>query len=244
MVLIIFSESGCATNQRSRQVADVHLKSAIVNIELGQFTAALRELFEAKKLNPNDPEIHFYLGVAYWGRGLKNESFEAFSQAVELRPDYSEAYNYMGLICFEAGRYDEAIAYFKRALNNVLYDTPEFALFNMGRAYRQKGEDLQALESFEKALQIRPNRILPLIHNNMGTLLLSLGRTDEAILHLREATKYAPHVADFHYSLGAALLKEGRSTEAIDEFRKVIELAPESGFAERAREMLATLPEQ
>ncbi len=241
IALLLTFQVSCATDQRSREMAATHLRSGIANIESEQYTMALRELFQARELDPHDPEIHHYLGIAYWSRGLKNEAFQSFSRAAELQPDYSEAWNYLGLIRFEEGRFTEAVDYFNKALNNVLYETPEFALFNLGRAYREEGNYRQALDIFGEALRIHPNRILPLIHDSRGSLLLSLNRKDEALRHFREAVRLAPEFAAFRYSLGRCLLDMGFPVEAVQELRKVIELAPGSDQAADARTILMEL---
>jgi len=240
-VVVFLLSAGCATDRHARETADVHLRNGIANIESGQYTTALRELFEARRLNPEDPEIHYYLGLSFWGRGLRDDSFRAFKRATELKPDYSEAYNYLGLIRFEEGRYDEAVVFFRKALDNVLYETPEFALFNTGRAYREKGDYEKALSAFEKALSVRPNRILPVIHENAGKVLLDMNRPDEALAHLRKCVKLAPYVADFRYSLGRVLLARNMRTAAAAELNHAIELAPDSETAARARDLLATI---
>ncbi|OPL15213.1 MAG: hypothetical protein AVO39_02100 [delta proteobacterium MLS_D] len=239
--MVLFLSAGCATDRHTRETADVHLRNGIANIESGQYTTALRELFEARRLNPEDPEIYYYLGLSFWGRGLRDDSFQAFRRAVELKPDYSEAYNYLGLIRFEEGRYDEAVAFFRKALDNVLYETPEFALFNTGRAYREKGAYEKALAAFTEALNVSPNRISPIIHENAGRLLLNLDRPDEALMHLRECVKQAPYVANFRYSLGKALLAMNMRDDATAELKRAIELAPDSETAAKARNLLATV---
>lgn len=234
--------TACVTDHRNREMADMHLRTGIASIESGQFTEALRELFEARRLNPDDPRIHYHLGVSYYARGLRGDAFSAFSRAVELRPDYSEAHNYLGLIRFEEKNYPEAIGYFQKALTNVLYDTPEFSLFNIGRSFREQGAKDKALSYFEDAARVRPNRILPLVLMNMGTLLLAMDRPDDALRHLRESVRLAPFVADFRYALGEAFLAKGMTEEAVGEFRQAIDLAPESQAAAKARTILTVLP--
>jgi hypothetical protein len=36
-------------------------------------------------------EFHYNLGVAYMGKGLKNEAIMEFYEAVKIRPDYKKA---------------------------------------------------------------------------------------------------------------------------------------------------------
>ncbi|MCK9229842.1 MAG: tetratricopeptide repeat protein [Syntrophales bacterium] len=242
LVVPLVMASACATDYRNREMAEMHLRTGIASIESGQFTEALRELFEARRLNPDDPRVYYHLGVSYYARGMRGDALSAFIRAVELRPDYSEALNYLGLIRFEEKDYSGAISYFQKALENILYDTPEFSLFNMGRAWREQRADDRALSFFEEAARVRPNRILPLVLMNMGTLLLTMDRPDEALKHLRESVRMAPYVADFRYALGEAFLAKGMTGDAVRELRRAIDLAPESEAATKARTILAILP--
>lgn len=242
LAISLIMTTACATDHRNREMADMHLRTGIASIESGEYTEALRELFEARRLNPDDPRIHYHLGVSYYARGRRGDAFSSFSRAVELRPDYSEAHNYLGLIRFEEENYPAAVAYFHKALENVLYDTPEFPLFNIGRAFREQGAQDTALSYFEDAARVRPNRILPLVLMNMGTLLLAMDRPDDALRHLRESVRLAPFVADFRYALGKAFLAKGMTEEAVAEFRQTINLAPDSQAAAGARTILTVLP--
>ncbi|MDD5475298.1 MAG: tetratricopeptide repeat protein [Syntrophales bacterium] len=241
MAVALIITVSCATNHRNREMAEMHLRTGIAGIESGEYTEALRELFEAKRLNPDDSRIYYNMGVSYYARGLIKDSSTAFSRAVDLKPDYSEALNYLGLIRFEEGNYQEAIRFFHKALSNVLYDTPEFALYNLGRAWREQGDRDKSLSYFEQAARIRPNRILPVIHMSTGTLLLSLNRHDEALANLRESVRLAPYVVEFRLALGEAYLAKGMRREAAREFRQIIETAPDSDAAARARAILTSL---
>lgn len=61
---------------------------------------------------------------------------------------------------------------------------------NLGYALRLSGERARALKEVEKALQLDPGS--PAIRFGMGGLLLELGRTQEAIFHLRLAARDLP----------------------------------------------------
>ena len=66
-------------------------------------------------------------------------------------------------------------------------------------------------------------------HNNLGTVLESEGRVDEAIGHYEEAIRLKPDHAEAHNNLGNAIYKKGRTEDAIREYRKAIRLKP--GYA-------------
>jgi Flp pilus assembly protein TadD len=63
-------------------------------------------------------------------------------------------------------------------------------------------------------------------HNNFGTLLVELGRFDEAMKEYTETAQLDP--TDWHppYLIGKLLLKQGRDPEAIPYFRQAVKMDP------------------
>jgi tetratricopeptide (TPR) repeat protein len=63
-------------------------------------------------------------------------------------------------------------------------------------------------------------------HNNLGVLLASRGRVDEAIVHYRKCIEVKPDDFEAHYNLGNALVMRGRVDEAIAHYRMALEFKP------------------
>ena len=63
-------------------------------------------------------------------------------------------------------------------------------------------------------------------HNNLGNALLELGRVDEAVGHLRQATRIRPDLDDAHYNLGVALAGQGRQRDALECYREALRINP------------------
>src|SRR5512145_1075398 len=125
----------CTLSPWHRDQANAYMKKGKALIEAGQYLGALKELLEADKYSPNDPEINYYLGIAYNWRGLTQPAMEKMQKAVSLRNDYSEAHNYLGVLYMDRGEWEKAIACFDNALKNYLYVTPSLSLYNSGWAY-------------------------------------------------------------------------------------------------------------
>jgi len=184
----------------------------------------------------------YYLAIAYGGKGMNDEAIREAKKAIELKPDYSEALNDLGTRYFNMGQYDRAIEYFNRALANPLYETPSLPLYNMGRAYYQKGDYLMALAKYDEAVVREPNTIiLPLIEKDRGIASLKAGYTNKAITHLKKSIEMVPNLVESHYWLGEAYLMVKNRRDAAGEFKTVIRLAPDSDFARMARQKLDRL---
>ena len=65
-----------------------------------------------------------------------------------------------------------------------------------------------------------------LAHNNLGALLLSQGRVDEAIAHYPRAAEILPENPLFHYSLGSALITQGKFEDAARHLEVALRLSP------------------
>jgi len=143
----------CTNTPWHRDQADIALSKGVALIQAGQYIGALKELLEADKNAPDDPEINYYLGVAYLGRGLKDLAMERFQKAVSLKADYSEAHNYIGTMYMDTGQWQKAIDAFDKALKNYLYATPGFALYNSGWAHYNLQNYDMALSRYQQALR-------------------------------------------------------------------------------------------
>jgi Flp pilus assembly protein TadD len=75
-------------------------------------------------------------------------------------------------------------------------------------------------------------------HANLGATLQSMGRLDEALVHLGAAATARPDDAAAANNVGAALLAAGKSGEALEQFRRAVRLSP--AFAD-ARYNLGTV---
>lgn len=62
-----------------------------INLLAGRYNRAIEDLSEVVKLYPHLDFAHFYLGVAYEKKGLKNKALQEFKTVLELNQDYEEA---------------------------------------------------------------------------------------------------------------------------------------------------------
>jgi len=234
--------TGCVSDAELKDKAMGHIRIGTAHIQAGQYTPALKELLEAEKLTPNDPTVHYYLGIAYERKGFIDDAFREFQKAIALKPDYSEANNFLGTIYLARGNYDEAIVSFNRALSNPLYETPSVPLYNMGRAYKAKGDLKGAYASFSEAIRKEPNsHLMFALELNLGVIDYQEGSYQEAEKHLTRSNERAPNLAETHYWLGMTQMQLRKRKEAAESFKKVIQLAPESEWAVKSRENLKRL---
>ncbi len=95
---------------------------------------------------------------------------------------------------------------------------------NLALALESRDQLEAALLHYRRALELQGGWAEP--HNNMGGVLLRLGRAQEAVSHLRQALELRPHYLAAQYNLGVALLRVGRPKQAGDYLQKVLRVQP------------------
>jgi tetratricopeptide (TPR) repeat protein len=207
-----------------------------------QYNDALRELLQVEKLTPQDPKVHYYMGIAYYGKRLNDNAIDEFKKALSLQSDYPEAHNFLGTIYIEMGQWDNALESFKNALSNILYETPDKALFNMGRAYHGKGDYEKALSAYREAKNKTPNSIpAPLLDNYMGVTYFAQGDMKNAVNYFNMSLKQEPSLVESRYWLGQCYIKMKDLEKAKAEFQAVIKITPESELGIAAKKGLDSI---
>jgi tetratricopeptide (TPR) repeat protein len=102
-------------------------------------------------------------------------------------------------------------------------------LFEQGRLFGILKEYEEAIFSYDKALQFKPDKNEA--WNNRGTALFNLGRYEEAIASYDKALQFKPDDASVWYNRGNALDDLGRYEEAIASYDKALQFKPDKDEA-------------
>jgi len=124
-------------------------------------------------------------------------------------------------------KFDSAIECYKKALEI----NPNFAdaYYNMGIAFKDKGDFKSAIESYEQTLKVDPNYAAA--YNNIGNVFLIEGSFDKSAENYRNALKINPNFAEAHNNLGNALKHKGDLESAIDSYQKALKIKPNYSLA-------------
>ena len=102
-----------AERPSSSQVAKQIALEAIQN---GDHELATRELKRSLSMNPNYPDLHNLLGIAYANMGLIDDALLEFETALKIHPDYLKARLNMALTLYEKGTQEEAMLHLEKVL--------------------------------------------------------------------------------------------------------------------------------
>jgi tetratricopeptide (TPR) repeat protein len=242
LLFLVMQIFACTNTPWHRQQAEMFLNKGISFIEMRQFNNAAKELLEAEKYSPYDHKIHYFLGMAYHGKGMRDKAIEEFKKAISLKEDYSEAHNYLGTLYSDMELWDQAIEEFDRALANPIYDTPAMALYNAGWAYYSKKDYKTALIKYQEALLREPlTNLRPQIEKNIGLVHYSQNNISEAIERFKKSVELNPSLYDAHFLLGECYLRIRDTEKARKAFQTVIKLSPQSSFGQKSNSYLQSL---
>jgi Flp pilus assembly protein TadD/peroxiredoxin len=101
--------------------------------------------------------------------------------------------------------------------------------FTYGVALFQHGYYVQAEESFQQVVALRPND--PEAYYNLGTLNLRLNRFDKAREYLQQTLKLRPDYPEALNNLGMMAAQQGQAEEAVRNFLEALKLRPDYEIA-------------
>ncbi len=205
---------------------------ARVEIARGRYSEAINSLNNAKKIEPQNPNISKLMaGILLKMGDYENALKEAKKAVKELSEDPIAWYN-LGLAYYRNERIEDA----KVALEEAAKLDEKFAEAweLLSTIYLKEGEFEDAYRTLKKALDIEKKHSTLV---NMGIACYELEKYDEALYYLNEALKYREDHLTLYYK-ALVLIELDRKDEAQTVLRKVIKMKPD--FVE-ARKVLGDL---
>lgn len=242
-VLLFLIMPACAGDQaaiiKKQKRVEALQQLGMAHAAEGNLRKGLAQLLEAIKLDPDNAELNHQTAVVMRNLGEYKLSLKYFEHALTLQPKYPEARNNLGTLYLVMGKWDKAIACFKEAVSDILYNSPQFAYNNMGYAYFKKGDYDKAIESYKLALKSSPSYTL--CYSNLARAYEAKGELAEAVAAYRQCVFYFPKDSAAHLGLAKALLSLGKKKEAKEELNLTIRADPAGPQAKEAKEKLKGL---
>jgi tetratricopeptide (TPR) repeat protein len=185
------------------KLADAHSWLGGALLTLGQVDEAIAAVNEAIRLEPENGQAYQALGRAYWaGKGDFAAAIPAFRKAIELNPEAGYSYLQLGLLLAWEGKYDEAEAVCRRAVElQDQYISGNAGLqvvganARLGYVFYLQGRYEEAIREYERGLAF-------------------VGSSDHA---LKERTSI-----EITMKIGAAYLRMGKAEEATRFFDRAL----------------------
>ena len=111
--------------------------------------------------------------------------------------------------------------------------TPDFmaAFLALAQTYITAGNPTEAKAAFAHAIDSFPRS--PLVYNNRGTYLQSIGESEAAVSDFTRAIEIDPRFAMAHSNRGFALASLNRPADAEKDYRRALQLAPQQPLTMR-----------
>lgn len=247
-IVIAVLALGCAGQfKEQRDLSRPMVALAMGKIQENDIQGALIELRKAAAANPKDPEVFYAYAMAYWKSEKYDKAVESVDKAIALADNLdiehpgmkSEAYNLKGTILSSQGKYDESIPYFKKALEDELYQTPEFVLYNLATVYLEKKHLPLAFEYAQKSLE-RNSHYAPAWHT-LSKIYVAQGRPNDAVDALKHAILEFPGYAEARWDLAGLYLQMGARELAREQLIQVVQLDQGGRYGVMAVERLKEL---
>jgi tetratricopeptide (TPR) repeat protein/TolB-like protein len=202
---------------------------------------------EASRLDPEDADLFFNLGYAYFASGDPKAASYWLREAVRRNPADDEAHYALGVALQAQGSDTEGAREkeLARQLSSTWADVDKTA---PGAAMPRDLERLKTdlidpgalrVESVLVAAEQREQEQLATFHLERGRRLFQDERDAEAIAELRRTIYLMPYQAEAHLLLGRLYQRTGRMREAIDALKIAIWIDPNNGEARTLLEQLS-----
>ena len=139
-------------HDKNPQAAELNVQLGLSYLQKERPDLAKIKLERALKQAPNSSKVNWAYALLEEKLGNMNSAAKYFEKATKLNPDDAEGRNNYGAFLCSQDQVPEALAQFKLAVANRLYETPEYAYLNAGMCAAGHDDAEQAEDYFRKAL--------------------------------------------------------------------------------------------
>lgn len=143
--------------QQAQDAARIHTELGQHYLATGDLQTALEKLKLALKFDPDYAPAHTVIAVIYERIGNQVEAEANYRKAVELEPNKGAWNNNLGQYLCSISKYAEADGYFRKAVTDPFYATPDWALTNAGVCQMRANDLVKAEVDFRDAIARNPN---------------------------------------------------------------------------------------
>jgi len=218
--LEIYTRAAALKNPTADDLKIVGLDYVLLN----DYANAIKWLEKAVELDPKNKDAWYYLGRAYYTRGLLPESRRAFLTVLDLDWHDARAENNLGLILESEAEPNEALEAYRKAIEwqEGSPHQSEQPYLNLGNLLLDLDRTREAIPPLEKAVELRVNNAN--CHLKLGTGYLRTNRLLEAQRELEKAEQLEPENAPIHYQLARFYKQTHQMDKAKTEFQRTEEL--------------------
>jgi tetratricopeptide (TPR) repeat protein len=197
--------------------AQLHVTLGELLYHRGSSSEALRLLERAVAVNPDNHDALYLLGLVLGDSGRQEEASVATRRAIQLNPALSRTHANLAL---EPQRIQPPAPdpVPKRELE--VSGEGQLARYNLGLAFRSKGQYAEALREYQTALERGEER--DLVIQAMAEMHLLMRRPGEAVALYDDLLRRQPQSPKLWNERGVALHQQGRFADAEASYRRAL----------------------
>ena len=192
--------------------------------------AAEDDAISLKSKSKPGPELYVAIARLYEQGGKLEDAEKQYQEALRLDPKHLAALMGYAQLKDGLGKTNDALDLYLRAAK--IHPAEASIHNNLGIFYARNRRFDEAVASLRRAVQMDPKN--PRYRNNIATVLVDMGKSQEAFANL--SAIYTPAVA--YYNLGYLLNKKGETQAAIQSFSLAVRNDPSMQPAQRWVEYL------
>lgn len=192
-----------------------------------------RKLLQAKDLLPSESIIDFALGELYYQQGRNQEAISAYIKVLEHEEEIGgvNLNQRLAEALSGAGKFEEALPYFEKALENHLEIN---TLFEYALTAYQAGMYQTAIRKFVELKEL--DREYHSMYLYLARAYEHLENVDEALKTVKEGIRADEYNKELYFFGGKLALKKGLDEEAEEFFKEALALDP--GYLEATLTLL------
>lgn len=171
---------------------------------------------------PNNPFLLNNLGLAYLSNKEYEKAFNAFNQAIEIKPDFIQAALNLTCLYMAKENYSSAMDVLKKLLERTPNDIS--VLINLGNVYFKQKKFKDAKDIYRNIVKIEPKNITS--RNRLALLNLIERKFEESISELRKCLQINNNLPAIYNNLGVAYGALGARKKSIQSFKIAINIYP------------------
>jgi tetratricopeptide (TPR) repeat protein len=180
-------------------------------------------LLQAKDLLPSESIIDFALGELYYQQGRNQEAISAYIKVLEHEEEIGgvNLNQRLAEALSGAGKFEEALPYFEKALENHLEIN---TLFEYALTAYQAGMYQTAIQKFVELKEL--DREYHSMYLYLARAYEHLENVDEALKTVKEGIRADEYNKELYFFGGKLALKKGLDEEAEEFFKEALALDP------------------
>lgn len=178
--------------------------------------------------DPKDPMLWYGIGILYDRYGSYDYAEEAFSQVMQIQPDFEKAneiYFRLGIIYKQQSKFNQSLDCFKYIVNSPPGPlTQEDIWFQIGHVHEQQKDFDSAKAAYQRVLDHSPNHAKVLqqlgwLHHQQST---SYETQDRAIQYLEKSVSADNQDAQSWYLLGRCYMAQQKYPKAYEAYQQAV----------------------